>query len=347
MAKLPQPVHATAQAIYALHERRSAAEEPRSYLGWSEIGAECDRALWYGFRWVGRKAFEGRLARLFDTGHREEARLLQELRDIGCQVYDRDERGEQFGVSSLGGHFRGHSDAVVCGLPEAPATPHLVDVKTIKAKKFDELLKKGMREMYPRYWAQGHGYMGLLDLERAMFVFVCKDDDRIHCERFSFERAEFEKYMARAERLVRADVPPPRLSDDPAWFACKFCDFHEVCHGAQLPAVNCRTCAHATPDVGGGAGAWVCARREKAIAHPREAHACHRFIPILLERLGEPVDSDGDAVTYRTAAGGQFVNGPAPGFASTEITAAGGPDALAIPAVHELKQQFATARVVA
>lgn len=345
MTALPQRQHGTPQAIYDLHARRINGESPRGYLGWSEIGAECDRALWYGWRWVGGRGIGGQLARLFDTGHREEARLLAELRSLGYEVHDRDEHGRQFGVLSHGGHFRGHCDAVVRGLPEAPKSWHLVDVKTIKAKKFDELLKKGLRAMYPKYWAQGQGYMGHLELERAAFIFVCKDDDRIHVERFEFDRAEFEKYEARALRIITAAEPPMRLSDDPAWFACKFCDYHEVCHGGAVPQVNCRTCARATPVMLGDCGAWACEAGKVHIQNPRAEHACHLFIPPLLAGLGQPVDADADSVTYQTADGAQFVNGPAPGFSSAEIRT--NPAAVADPTVQHIKATVPTSKVIA
>jgi hypothetical protein len=344
MAAIPQRQNGTAQAIYDLHARRAAAESPRGYLGWSEIGTECDRALWYSWRWVGSRGFNGQLARLFDTGHREEARLLSELRALGYEVHDRDERGNQFGVLSHGGHFRGHCDAVVRGLPEAPKTWHLVDVKTIKSKKFDELLKKGMRAMYPKYWAQGQGYMGHLQLERAAFIFVCKDDERIHVERFEFERAEFEKYEARALRIIQATEPPLKLSEDPASFACKFCDFHAVCHGGEVPAVNCRTCLSSTPVMLGDTGAWSCERGCVHVRNPREAHECHRFIPPLLAAHGTPVDADDDSVTYEAAGGVKFVNGPAPGFSSVEIRT--NPTALVDPTVQHIKATVSTAKVI-
>lgn len=78
MAALPQPQNTTARAIYALHEQRVAAEPPRGYLGWSELGEPCERRLWYGLRQAGREAIPGQLARLFDTGHREEDRAAVE-----------------------------------------------------------------------------------------------------------------------------------------------------------------------------------------------------------------------------------------------------------------------------
>lgn len=347
MAALPQPQNTTARAIYALHEQRVAAEPPRGYLGWSELGEPCERRLWYGFRWVGREAIGGQLARLFDTGHREEARLLDELRALGYEVFDRDPvTGEQFAMSSHGGHLSGHLDAVVRGLPEAPNTWHLLDVKTIKAKKFDELLKKGLRAMYPKYYAQGQGYMGHQQLDRAAFVFVCKDDDRIHVERFEFDRAEFEKLEAKALRIITASEPPLRLSDDPAWFECKFCPFHELCHGQAMPDVNCRTCAHSTARTDLEGATWACERGHAAIQQPRQAHDCHRFIPALLVNVATPIDSDGDAVTYRTADGHEFSNGPRPGLSSVELRA-GGVVAAIDTTTQKLLQQFPTAKVIA
>lgn len=349
MAKLPEPTVGTAQAIYALHARRSAAEQARSYLGWSEIGHPCERALWLKFHWAETDAFDGRMARLFDTGHREEARLLQELRDIGCKVYDRTPEGGQFGVSSVGGHFRGHLDAIVEGLPEAPKTPHLVDVKTIKYKKFDELLKKGMRSLYPKYWAQAHGYMGHMELKRAMFVFVCKDDDRIHVERFDYEPASFKAYEDRAARIVNAATPPPRISEDPAWFECKFCQFQPLCHGELAPQVNCRTCTHSTARLDGDAR-WVCERYDcdLPIENQRQGCADHRFIPILLERLGTFEDFDGSLALYVMDDKTQFANGDPPdGFTSEEIRAAGGKAMLRDRRVRDLREEFSTARIVA
>ena len=38
-----------------------------AHLGASIIGKDCERALWYDFRWVTRWAFTGRMLRLFDT----------------------------------------------------------------------------------------------------------------------------------------------------------------------------------------------------------------------------------------------------------------------------------------
>ena len=62
-------------------------DENRSHLGFSLIGDECQRKLWYGFRWCKTPKPSPRVKRLFDRGHREEERFIDYLRGIGCKVY--------------------------------------------------------------------------------------------------------------------------------------------------------------------------------------------------------------------------------------------------------------------
>ena len=122
MAPLPPPPTPTLDAIYAAYVAE-ANDGFRDHLGASIIGKECTRALWYDFRWVTRRTVSGRMLRLFDTGWREEDRLVRDLRRIGATVLDTDpETGRQWQVTALGGHFGGSLDAVAIGLLEAPKT---------------------------------------------------------------------------------------------------------------------------------------------------------------------------------------------------------------------------------
>lgn len=65
---------------------RKWVNENRSHLGFSMIGDECQRKLWYGFRWCKTPKPEPRLKRLFNRGHLEEDRFVDYLRGIGCEV---------------------------------------------------------------------------------------------------------------------------------------------------------------------------------------------------------------------------------------------------------------------
>lgn len=340
MAGLPDPKHSLAQAIYGLHERREADAEARPYLGASVLGESCSRRLWLGFRWAGAERFDGRMLRLFDTGHREEARVLDELRALGLEVWDRDENGEQYGVRAHGGHFRGHADAIVRGLPEAPATAHLVDVKTINAKKYAELKKHGFAKTFPRYMAQAQAYMGLLELERAAFIFVVKDTDEIHVERFAFDESLFDALMEKAGRVIFAAEPPPGVSTDPDWWECKTCPFFDHCHGTAAPAVSCRTCAHVTPMPD---GTWRCELHDKTLSVAEQRAGCddHRMIPSTISTFAELLDADGNDVRYRNKlTGAEFVNGDRPGYSSEEISACADKRALGDVDIDALRDEF-------
>lgn len=317
--KIPEAAHTTVSEIYKLYEKRT--EKPRQYLGWSQIGRSCERELWLAFRFAFNPKFDGRMLRLFDTGFREEARIISELRDIGYTVECIDRStGKQIAVSSLGGHFRGHVDAVVTGFPEDPKTKHLMDVKTIKTKKFDELLKSSMKKMYPAYWAQAHGYMGKLGLKKAVYIFVCKDDDRIHLESFDFDQTVFDKYEKRAEAIIFSDRMPPPISTDPSWYECKMCTAHDLCHVSKLTKnVNCRTCANSTAERD---GTWSCAHYDATIPdfdaqmNGCDAHVLHPDLVPWQHKV------ENDKVIWITPEG-NIANGvkSSDTFASTEIVA--------------------------
>ena len=79
----------TVSAILEWHEKnRKSAHRP--HLGGSQIGRECERALFYQFRWAWTPRFDGRMIRLFETGDLEEARFEKELRAIGAIVWAKD-----------------------------------------------------------------------------------------------------------------------------------------------------------------------------------------------------------------------------------------------------------------
>ncbi|MCA3652455.1 MAG: oxidoreductase, partial [Methylobacterium sp.] len=120
MVCLPIPPTPTVSAIYTAYE--AAADHGfREHLGASLIGTECERAIWYGFRWTTRAKHSGRLLRLFDTGNLAEARFVADLRRIGVTVLDLDPAtGRQWQLRDTGGHFGGSMDAVAIGFPEAP-----------------------------------------------------------------------------------------------------------------------------------------------------------------------------------------------------------------------------------
>ena len=321
MAVLPQSVvDPVADAIFAHYKAKFGSEPQRPYLGASSIGKRCMRQHWYSFRWAKYPQFSGRLYRVFQTGHLQEPRVYQDLASIGCTVYQNNPvTGKQwsFTEQSSGGHFQGNCDGIVTGLPQAPKSPHILEIKTSSDKMFKDMQKNGVKQSKPEHWAQMQIYMkwtqdefGADGCHRALYFVVNKDNDEIYTERVEFDAKEAQAIIDKAIRVITATEPPIRISSDPAWYECKFCDYHSLCHGTDIPIPSCRSCAHATPETDGQAR-WSCQAHKKDLSVEEQRKGCpdHRIIPILLAKTAYPVDSDGDAVVYKMADGKCFTNG--------------------------------------
>ena len=299
MAELPLTSCPTRDAIFAAYEA-DTSDGFRSHLGASLIGKECERALWYDFRWTTKAKFPGRVLRLFETGHLAEARLVQNLRRTGATVLEVDpETGRQFRVQAHGGHFGGSLDGVALNLLEAPKTWHVLEFKTHSAKSFADLATKHVRQSKPQHFAQMQIYMSLTGLTRALYVAVNKDNDDLYIERVELDTAVSTRLLEKAQRVIFAATPLPRISEDPSWYQCRLCDHADVCHGKQAAEINCRTCLHASPIDGG----WHCARHNKSLTEVNQRTACahHLYLPPLVP--GRQVDAGEGWVQYEFADG--------------------------------------------
>ncbi len=301
MAALPELRQLTRDAIYAAYEAK-AESGFRPHLGASIIGTDCARALWYTFRHCTRASFPGRILRLFETGQREESRVVANLRATGATVLESDpDTGRQWVLSTLNGHFGGSMDAVAHGLLESPKKWHVCEFKTHGVKSFASLKKDGVQKSKPLHYAQMQTYMELSGMERAMYIGVCKDTDELHIERINVDHDFAQSLIAKAEKIINTNEPPRRISEDPSWFQCRFCDHAPVCHEGKMPERNCRTCISSTPIED---GKWSCCRGFEM----KDGCPHHLYIPALIN--GEQVDSDGESwIEYRMVDGSVWRDG--------------------------------------
>jgi CRISPR/Cas system-associated exonuclease Cas4 (RecB family) len=306
MAQVPASQHTTGEAV--IQWRGAQPQEHREHLGASVIGHPCDRYLWQVFRWAATPAWDGRMLRLFDRGKREEAVVVEELRAIGVELHV-EENGKQIEVRDESGHFGGSVDGIGRGFPEAPKSWAILEVKTHNAKSFTEMRKLGVAESKPQHYAQMQVYMGLLNVDRALYFAVNKDNDETYTEWVHYEKEAFDQLLARARRVLDAKEPPSKLSDDPANWQCKGCQFFSLCHEQKVAEVSCRTCCHASPVA---SGTWRC-ELHSAVRHKgQQLEACdsHLFIPALVP-FGEPIDGGESFIEYRhKQTGATFKNGP-------------------------------------
>jgi len=298
----------TVKQIYAWHEEKQAKSTRVSLgrLGASRIGLPCERSLWYEFRKLVKPVFKGRMLRLFQTGHLEEPRMVEELRGIGCTVHAIDEAtGDQIEFTALGGHFVDYLDAAILGIPEAPKTWHVGEFKTFGgtetqlSKDFEQVKKKGVKLAKPEHYAQMMCGMGLSGMTRAFYLGKKKATDELHSERIRYNAKEYVNLLGKAERIIRSVAPPERSATRMDSFTCKFCDAKALCWGTSDVAVpivskTCRSCCHSTPELDDTSikARWSCSHHECNIDSLDQDCACpfHLLLPGLI-MFANPVDT--------------------------------------------------------
>jgi hypothetical protein len=317
---------------------KSQSEKPRPHLGCSLLGHPCDRWLWLSFRWAVIEAFEGRILRLFRRGQNEEAVIIRDLRNVGVDVRSSQQR------VTFGSHVSGSLDGVIeSGVPEAPTKRHVAEFKTHSKKSFDDMVKGGVEKSKLMHYVQMQVYMHGTGIDRALYVAVCKDDDRLYVERVRYNPDVATRAVERGQRIALADRMPPPVSTDPTWYQCRFCPAHSFCHKAEPTRhANCRTCAHSSPLAD---STWRCERHDADnIPIDFQHTGCddHIIHPDLVPWPMIPSE-DGHSVMWRI--GDRVIENSASAYKSREILA--NPAVCGTDEVENVKRVFPQAEVVA
>ena len=321
MAKLKRPeldpTLAKAAELFAAF-RNGQESKPRQYLGCSGIGHDCGRKLWLTLRATKGEPIEAKGWSAIDDGHRGEDIIVERLQRVpGLEFHAVDANGQQFAVEACNGHVRGHLDGAVRGLLQAPKTWHVFEAKVCNVKKFEKLIKlahdegekNALEQWDPIYYAQAQMYMGLTGMDRHWLVCATPGVRDWFSVRTEFDKAFFGNLINHADSIIEADEPPPKWSDDPANWICKWCDFSKYCHGKKIPPPNCRNCMHSTPatSVLDGVPLWTCEKFGKEATDPCEHHV---YIPQLVPYAEvKDMDAGKNVVEYELEDGRTFKNG--------------------------------------
>lgn len=227
----------------------------RWHLGASQIGNECKRALWYGFRWTGAKPIDGRLQRLFNRGHLEELRHSEWLKGIGFTVWTHDESITKSDGTHpqlrIKGKCKGHLGGSLDGIVQFPERYRVDGYAILESKTsgtgrgFNETLKEPIQIAKPQHYAQNSLYGYDYGIEWVLYICANKNDDdlAIKVEKLDFDLAK--RLILKAEEIIFSQEPPARISENANFMQCKsLCEFKDICH-FQKPAVkNCRSCVN-------------------------------------------------------------------------------------------------------
>ena len=209
----------------------AAAEEPRPYLGASQVGHECLRRI--QFDWWRKPEHEAKTRERFRRGDYFEERMRRHLVAAGFKCAPRD----ALGFSALNGALRGHADGIIIHGPNLPGAyliyPLIWEHKALNASGWRAVERDGLDNKYPHYLAQVSLYQVYLNKTNPALFTITNADT---CEwlhfvvPFNAERAQF--WSDRAVNIIaatRAGELLPRAYDNPADWRCKMCSHKERC----------------------------------------------------------------------------------------------------------------------
>lgn len=277
MAEIPSNTFEMIDRIYAAIEKKETNKFRLTRIGASGIGNECSRSIWYDWRGYDKSSFDGRMLRLFRTGHLQEDRIVADLKLADFSVWEVDpETNQQWTYNDSTGHFVAKLDGVIKGVPGAEKTPHTLEIKTHSKKSFDEVKKYGVIRAKPVHYAQMLTGMRFSDagLRRALYVALCKDNEEYYIERVIYDETEAAKLAEKIEAIIRATMPPARSCANEQYYGAKWCDYFQVCFKNKTPIRTCRSCEHAEPIDG---GVWICGLLKIELTPDDQLKACEHY----------------------------------------------------------------------
>jgi hypothetical protein len=246
----------------------SSQPKRKGQLGMSMVGDECERKLWYSFHHVlGENNFNERTKRIFFTGHISEAFIINDLKKIGCEIYD-----QQKELSTLDGHLEGHIDGIIKGIPGDEESEYLLEIKTHNQRNFNDVTKHKVRKANFVYYSQVQLYMHHLKLNKCLYVGYSKNDSDYHFEVIEYKKDFCEELIKRCYDIItHEEIPIKKFS--PTWYACKWCQYKNICHTSKDKiSKNCRTCKNVSII---SDGKWHCDFYNKNLSVEEQKKGCN------------------------------------------------------------------------
>lgn len=251
----------------------------RNHMGASLIGDDCQRKTWSTYRWLKKPNFTGRMQRLFQRGHLEEARFQDYLIALGF-IKEPANFDEQVRISDVSGHFGGSVDdqwffPKTWGISEKI----IAEYKTKgTGAGFNKLKEKGVILTNATHWSQMCVYGYKLDIKYGLYLAVNKNDDDIHVELLELDHDLAKDMIRKAVILIGSQSAPQRISKTQTDFRCKNCMFVGICHNDEKPERNCRSCLHASPITD---AKWSCAKYGAPIPIATIKTGCPTWVSIV------------------------------------------------------------------
>lgn len=153
----------------------------------------------------------------------------------------------------------------------------LVEFKTHNTKSYVHYVEKGLHKSKPKHFDQMCGYGYHMGLQYAIYFPENKNDDAIEVSVIKLDWQRGMQLEKRAEEIIKSQEPPPKISDNPAFFECAYCIFKNICHNNEIPIKNCRSCRLCKPVEN---AQWHCSRYNQIIPAEFIIKGCDGWTPL-------------------------------------------------------------------
>jgi hypothetical protein len=188
--------------------------------------------------------------------------LVEDVSDYPGHIAEAAKQGvipKQFKIVGASGHYGGSLD----GMCKAPAryeiSEDLIFLNEFKTNGtgtgFDKVEKDGIAKAKPRHYAQISQYGYHYKLKYGLYIIENKNDSAITVKIVELDWNLGKQLEQKAESIIFSKESPPRISDNPAFFNCKWCNYAGICHNGEQPEKNCRSCRNAMPTQD---ATWTC-----------------------------------------------------------------------------------------
>ena len=243
---------------------------PRGYAGISGAGEPCLRKRQFDHYFTAKGEINARTQRIFNVGHIFENILNDELKALGYEMF-----GEQSNLTLLDGKLLGHNDGVIRGIPEAPKTVHVLEIKTMNEKAFKDVKKNGVRKSKWTYFVQMQLYAKAMKLDRALFIAINKNTCEYYIERVYKDKDVIDEVLNKTIDVFESEFLLPRISDKKSYYACGWCSYKDACHDSAPIEKTCRSCIASTFVKG---IIWNCWRHKKDLDRDEQIVACKDYV---------------------------------------------------------------------
>jgi hypothetical protein len=283
---IPKIGDPTLDAMERAWENRALSEARRSRrLGASQIGQECERRLFYSFRWAVKEKHHAVTLARFEDGHHSEAVVADRLRMVpSVELHTHDENGNQFEYEACSGHFVAKLDGGIKGLLQSLRTWHVWEHKCTNDSKFCELgraihkvgEKLALKAWDAVYYAQAVVSMDLAEMARH-YLTVSLAGSRGMCSVRTDENPTFARILLnKASRIIFATQIPDKAFPATDYRCKNLCPMYAVCHNGARADQNCRTCVNSEPVANGG---WHCKKFDCPLDLETQDTGCVEYQP--------------------------------------------------------------------